>query len=338
LAQGDIKVSLLSEVAYQQVKNSLGVIGTSALVDELNRIAAILVEDINSDQKLDYDDVLAWNHQFNSAGYRGDLSALSSLANAIVRGSDSAEVSSLAAQVVASVESATGASSVSGSWTPAGGMDPNDARNPHYSFTLSSQAAVSISLISSLDTYLFLYTGDGSYVDENDDGGEGSNSQLDATLAAGEYLIVAATFTAGFTGSFELTVDGLASSLSLIPRDDDTSEGNTDVSDSWSISETVNANACGEGTYTDSYALTITQSGSQLSVQSSIGTHTGTVSGNQLNWSGSYFEDGGTTSTSISATFSGNSLSGSSSWTWSGGGEFCSGTSSFTGTRTSGGG
>ena len=71
---------------------------------------------------------------------------------------------------------------------------------------------VSIDLESSVDTYLYLRSDGGTSGDalhEDDDGGDGTNSRIVATLSAGTYTIEATTYNAGETGSFELTISGL---------------------------------------------------------------------------------------------------------------------------------
>ena len=84
----------------------------------------------------------------------------------------------------------------------------------YYSFTLSEGSEVTISLESSTDTYLYLRAGEaksGAYLYENDDVAPGTdtNSEIEATLGAGTYTIEATTYSAGETGSFTLTVNGL---------------------------------------------------------------------------------------------------------------------------------
>lgn len=108
-----------------------------------------------------------------------------------------------------------------------------------------------------------------------------------------------------------------------------------DLTDSWSISETVDATGCGEGTLVDDWTLTATQSGNSLTAVTPVGTFTGTVSGSRVRWSGDYPEDGGTTTITVTATIdsSGDALSGTSTWSWTDGTNSCSGTSVFTGTR-----
>ena len=84
----------------------------------------------------------------------------------------------------------------------------------YYSFMLSEGSDVTISLESSTDPYLYLRAGEaksGAYLYENDDVAPGTdtNSEIEATLGAGIYTIEATTYSAGQTGSFTLTVNGL---------------------------------------------------------------------------------------------------------------------------------
>lgn len=77
-----------------------------------------------------------------------------------------------------------------------------------YGLTLDATTQVQIDMMSdSIDTYLLLYESDGTYVDENDDGGAGFNSRLTASLGAGCYRIEATSYDAGETGPYSLTVD-----------------------------------------------------------------------------------------------------------------------------------
>ena len=82
----------------------------------------------------------------------------------------------------------------------------------YYTLTLEEQSPVTIDLTSSVDTYLYLRSGDatsGDALHEDDDGGDGTNSRITATLSAGSYTIEATTYSAGATGNFTLTVAGL---------------------------------------------------------------------------------------------------------------------------------
>jgi len=107
-----------------------------------------------------------------------------------------------------------------------------------------------------------------------------------------------------------------------------------DVSGTWSTTEVVDDTGCGGTIYSEDNTYTVTQDGCNITVMPSTGgSFSGTVSGSQINWSGSWQEGGGTVTATISLTISGNSLSGTSSWTWSDG-YSCSGTTQITGTRT----
>jgi hypothetical protein len=118
---------------------------------------------------------------------------------------------------------------------------------------------------------------------------------------------------------------------------DDSSEPTTtlDIAGTWTITENVDGTDCGDGTYTDTYDLSVSQNGSSITVGIGGLTFSGTLNGSNLTWSGSFPEDGGTTSVNITATVasSGDSLSGSSTWGWSDGVESCAGTSTFTGVK-----
>jgi hypothetical protein len=118
----------------------------------------------------------------------------------------------------------------------------------------------------------------------------------------------------------------------------DTPVAPANVAGTWNVTETSTSNNCGDPG-DPPYSITIAQSGSNLTVTTPSGVFTGSISGNTVRWTGSYPDDGGTTTiTSLTATVSGDSFSGSSSWTWAGPGGPCSGSTNFTGIRTSGGG
>ena len=85
----------------------------------------------------------------------------------------------------------------------------------YYTFVLSQQSEVTITLESSEDTYLFLLSGhsrNGDVIEQNDDidsDAQNYNSRVVATLAAGEYTILATTYHLATGGSFTLTVSGI---------------------------------------------------------------------------------------------------------------------------------
>ena len=107
----------------------------------------------------------------------------------------------------------TGDGSVPGEWTvECDSVGRSDRYARFFTFSLDSQAVVRIDLESSLDTYLFLRSGlgrDGQKLHEDDDGGNGYNSRLSKSLAAGDYTIEATTYRPSKTGVFTLSVVGL---------------------------------------------------------------------------------------------------------------------------------
>ncbi|MEL7312862.1 MAG: fibronectin type III domain-containing protein [Pseudomonadota bacterium] len=108
------------------------------------------------------------------------------------------------------------------------------------------------------------------------------------------------------------------------------------VAGEWQINESL-TDDCGDRDANTSYIATVTQTGAQVVVTYGGVSRSGTMSGNELTWSGSYPEDGGTTTvSSLILTFSGDTASGSATWSWTDGNLSCSGTSSITATRIAG--
>ena len=108
------------------------------------------------------------------------------------------------------------AATTEGSWTadcPSTNRDSAYAR--FYTFTLTQQTEVTITLESATDPYLFLLSGTGAdadYLTENDDIDAPSrnfNSRITRTLNSGSYTIEATTYTPGLTGDFTLTTTGI---------------------------------------------------------------------------------------------------------------------------------
>jgi hypothetical protein len=120
--------------------------------------------------------------------------------------------------------------------------------------------------------------------------------------------------------------------------DGDSDDGGTcaNAAGTWEMTERVDATDCGDGTYTQHRTYTVTQSGCTITVVPSDHPNlsfSGSMSGNQISWSGSWPEDGGTTTANISATINGDSISGSFSWSWTDGTDSCNGTTRINGTR-----
>jgi hypothetical protein len=109
------------------------------------------------------------------------------------------------------------------------------------------------------------------------------------------------------------------------------------IDGNWSVTENGTSNCPGEATYTQTYQVAIAVQGAGVTVSTPVGTFTGTFSGHNLHWSGSYREQGGTTTiNSLNATVANDNrhFSGSSSWFWTDGRTSCSGnTHLFTGTK-----
>ena len=123
------------------------------------------------------------------------------------------------------VEQLTGDGIVNGSWTTGSECvsenregDGTGAYARYYTFTLTEQSELTITLESTEDAYLYLLEGagrDGKQVAENDDidrdGGD-YNSRIVGTFEPGDYTIEATTYEAEVSGTFTLTVEGLGDS------------------------------------------------------------------------------------------------------------------------------
>jgi hypothetical protein len=77
--------------------------------------------------------------------------------------------------------------------------------------TLADPTPLRIDLTSEeFDAYLLVTDDAGNVVDEDDDGGDGFNSRIVATLPAGTYTVWANTFAPGETGPYQLSVASAA--------------------------------------------------------------------------------------------------------------------------------
>ena len=74
-----------------------------------------------------------------------------------------------------------------------------------WDFTIGSTSDIVIDLTSeAFDTFLRLYDAGGAEIANDDDGGEGFNSQLAGTIQPGDYTIGATSFATGATGFYDL--------------------------------------------------------------------------------------------------------------------------------------
>ena len=82
-----------------------------------------------------------------------------------------------------------------------------------YTFELEQHSTIDIDLKSSIDSYLFLRSGNdvrqGAALHSNDDGGTGSDARISQSLASGWYTIEATTYYRSQSGSFTLEVSGI---------------------------------------------------------------------------------------------------------------------------------
>jgi serine protease len=92
-----------------------------------------------------------------------------------------------------------------GAWSSSGGRNPASNFNPRFVLDIKEPSTVGLNLVSNLDTYLYVLDQSGNVLYSDDDSGNNTNSRLKLNLAAGEYVVVAATFGSGQSGSFELT-------------------------------------------------------------------------------------------------------------------------------------
>jgi subtilisin len=100
---------------------------------------------------------------------------------------------------------------VSGSWASGcASTHRSGSYAEFYTFTLSSSGTVTISLTSSVDSYLYLLSsGDtnGEVIAYNDDYNGSTNSGIVHTLSPGTYTIEATTYFGGLAGDFDLTLE-----------------------------------------------------------------------------------------------------------------------------------
>ena len=177
---------------------------------------------------------------------------------------------SVAAAQSECVQTLDGNGAVSGSWTgdclsestPTGPTDPPPGTRyaRFYSFSLTEQADVTITLESETDPYLFLLDSDGVVLSENDDistNGGNYNSQIRQTLAAGDYTIEATTYSREATGDFTLTLSGMPAAEEAQPTPTQTPSPSADECVSTLTTETSGGSwtdECSSRNREDSYA------------------------------------------------------------------------------------
>jgi chitodextrinase len=115
-------------------------------------------------------------------------------------------------------------------------------------------------------------------------------------------------------------------------------DGSSDISvaGEWNIVERMNS-TCIDDDYKQ-YPVNVVQAGTALTVTAGGNSYSGKIDGRSVSWTGSYPEDGGTTTiTKMTLTLASdaNTLNGTSAWQWvsSGGGQKCEGTTQIAGQR-----
>ena len=131
-------------------------------------------------------------------------------------------------------ESISGDGATSGEWSSSGCQSEVTDRGyaRYYGMTVEQETEVTIDLESSLDTFLYLRSGDaqsGMVLHEDDDVevGVDTDSRIVASLPAGSYTIEATTFNPGEAGSFTLTISGLDESTTTEPTTPEPGETDT---------------------------------------------------------------------------------------------------------------
>lgn len=102
ILDGNVKVSVLTEALYLQVKPWIDQWTDEELLDRLDAAAQLTVGDVDRSGGVDYADVIAWSRILDARSYRGDLSALNALAESIRAGQPIANRTELAKAVLGS--------------------------------------------------------------------------------------------------------------------------------------------------------------------------------------------------------------------------------------------
>lgn len=160
-------------------------------------------------------------------------------------------------------------------------------------------------------------------------GGGGGNNSTSSTPQP----VTPSSALSSSSSSSSITSSSSPSSLPESSSSSSSSSATANLSGTWQVLAADDGSECGEGisSYTTNYTVVHTDNSLRVTVDNN--TYTGTVSGKRLIWSGSYEEDGGTTTLSVTADIDGETIQGSSRWTYRYEDEFCNGTTQFSGSR-----
>ena len=96
IIKGNLKVSSLTEAIYQQNRTLLDEFTDATILLRLHAAAEVLVNDIDENGLVDYDDALRWSRPLDAAQFLGNLEALDQLATAVRANQPDSGLSSLA--------------------------------------------------------------------------------------------------------------------------------------------------------------------------------------------------------------------------------------------------
>jgi cyclophilin family peptidyl-prolyl cis-trans isomerase len=86
ISEGNIQVSSLTEALYQQQIDIIDETSDTQIMARLNAAAYLLVDDIDENGEVDYNDALRWIRSLHADKFRGDIAAVDSLAGAVIAG------------------------------------------------------------------------------------------------------------------------------------------------------------------------------------------------------------------------------------------------------------
>ena len=166
------KVSPLTEAVYRYLELNLDSLSDEEVIAEMNRLAALMVPDIDRSGTFDYEDLLLWNRHFTAKTYLHDIARVDELSDALRNSASAATLRSLGLAVIGTDAESSGPFTVAGSVTVSAttrvDSDVNNPQAPYASNDLFSLAQPLINPVI-LGGYVNL-PGEGSEGDSRDIG------------------------------------------------------------------------------------------------------------------------------------------------------------------------
>jgi len=100
IIDGGLQVSALSEASYRQLAGRLDQLSDRQVLEQLDAAARLMVTDINQDEEIDHNDILAWSRTLDAADYLGNIDDVDALATGVRAGQPGASLDTLAKQVL----------------------------------------------------------------------------------------------------------------------------------------------------------------------------------------------------------------------------------------------